>query len=316
MQKNIQNPKHKPPSLSKQLKAGVEGKRRRNSKKDKYADFNSDNELEEIEFKDLDTLRHEENELVTPSAKVSKQNAETDEDDEVFTSSIREMIERIDDQRVLCKICRKPKGLSFPIKGGKITNLHKHKCFKDLRKNTTEKQLTLTGQLVYGPPLPPDKEKRIFRTLKQWVVNHEQPFLVVENPDFRALVHELNSQYRPPCVKTMRKAILKDMKALEEWIKNHLQNIDSFCIAFDAFVSDADDHFLDIDITWYDSKIGKLYSKVLRMACLNEVVHVTGEEIAKKLKEVLHVFGKSVSDVLVFTADLGSNGLKAVDTCL
>src|SRR6185369_6934215 len=155
--------------------------------------------------------------------------------------------------RVMCNICKKSKGLFLPKKGGKIANLHQHKCFIKLKEQnpSLSNQKTLDGSPIYGPRLDPSKQNDITKKMKNWIVMNEQPFSVVKDKTFRDLLFSLNDSYRPVAVKTIRDGILSDYKLLRDFLKKEIEPIEKFSISFDTFTSDADDHFMDIHIIYF-----------------------------------------------------------------
>jgi hypothetical protein len=174
-----------------------------------------DSSEEEIEYEDLDTVLFRQEQV---QSQVTDQGATVntiinDEDEESSGSWIRQHIERIvGTNRVKCLICNNEKGLFFPIEGRKVINLHKHPCFMKVKKVQGEKQIQLDLKMkkVYGPPLSKQKATRVFVKMKKWIVMHEPPFKVMENSDFRDFIYELNTLFRIPAPKTLKKDLFSD----------------------------------------------------------------------------------------------------------
>lgn len=304
------NPQPRPPSLSKQYQAGISSKRSRKQSKEFLEDASED---EEIEFLDMDSIRNipnekgnngKDSEVITiniddeeeeddDDVQPSKQQiVETEDEDEQKRTALLKYTTRVDEEYVTCNTCEKK--LKWKRKGAS-SNLWRHKCLRKWRLNTPEEkniQKTLIGSNVYGLPLDMKKQEKIMRALRLFIVTHEQPFKLLEDPSFRKFCWELNDRWRLPAPKTLKTSLFRDLTALETYLKKVLlPNLDSYCVTFDAYTSVTDDHYLAIILVWFDSDLGKLNSKLLKLVDLSDVVHVTGDALAAKLKTVMQSFG-------------------------
>ena len=156
-------------------------------------------------------------------------------------------------------------------------------CNVKSKKSINIQQKTLDGHPGFGSRLPSQKQKGITTKMKDWIVINEQPFSVVKDKSFRAMLYELNDSYRPVAVKTIRESILSDFKLLNDFIKKVIEPLDLFSIGFDTFMSEADDHFMDIHIIYFDTVIGKLVSRILELYVLDKHAHT---RLALKLQFV------------------------------
>lgn len=239
------------------------------------------------------------------------------EDDEPSSkkqaSSVWDYVTRIDDQTVKCLLCNHD--LKCPT--NKISNLHKHACIKAKKKEDTRKyQTTLGGKRAYGDPLGQEEKNAITNNLVKWLVGNEQPFAVVLNDHFKDFVYTLNGRYKVPCPKTIKKWMTSDWNRVKEKMRILIPKLHSFCVTFDTFVDGLDNHYLGLILVYWDPKSGlsgSMKSKLLAMKEVSDVLHLTGNEIAKKIKELLLYYGIKHSDVFVFTADARSNGKFAIE---
>ena len=114
-----------------------------------------------------------------------------------------------DEHRPVCRTCKK----AVMCKGGNTTNLlvHLRDAHPDLHKDAihgktdTSKgtQSTLTTIIengrLYDPKSLPAKELNL--VVAYYIVKDMQPYSIVENPGFRALVSKLNPRYKLPSQK-------------------------------------------------------------------------------------------------------------------
>lgn len=143
---------------------------------------------------------------LTTSSELSETLSESNEEsvketseEKIKKSWIRNKITRLDDKYVSCNNCKKK--LSFPVKNGKITNLHKHKCFK------VEKLLHINKEKRKIHPLPEEEQRGITFLLLKLLVSDQRPFRLIATDKFKDFIYALNSRYIIPSYNSISKML-------------------------------------------------------------------------------------------------------------
>ncbi|TWW54923.1 hypothetical protein D4764_0190400 [Takifugu flavidus] len=135
------------------------------------------------------------------------------------------------------------------------------------------------------PPRPdPDKRKQEFdEALVDFIVKDSQPFTVVSDPGFRALVAKLDPTYTLPSRQTVKAMVERRYVEEKEKAKAALQNVDSVSLTADMWTSINMDAYLAV--TCHAIHAGELSTTLLGVRPF-PISH-TAENIAGTAREIL-----------------------------
>lgn len=148
-----------------------------------------------------------------------------------------------------------------------------------LRKN----QQTNISQYMQRP-VSVLKSKRLDELLLKFIVKQFHPFNIVDQPEFRELLRELNSGYLLPSRKTCSNSLLDQVyNNTVEKVQNDLKCIEACSITADGWTSDANDSYIAITIHYLSDEC-QFRSALLDCFVYNE--RHTAENIASEIKAV------------------------------
>ncbi|XP_060782296.1 uncharacterized protein LOC132889619 [Neoarius graeffei] len=153
--------------------------------------------------------------------------------------------------------------------------------------------------LARQPKMPDFKKHRITSTVCKYIVKSPRPYHTVEDPYFRAMVHELNPAYQLPNRHDVSERLIPAMYvAALGSLKEDLKNADCVSLTGDSWSSRVTDHYMTLTVHYL--KDWDLQCKVLQT--LKAEVQQTGENITVELNECLREF-ELEGKVRVMTTD-------------
>ena len=238
-----------------------------------------------------------------------------------------------------CSVCLKevPRG-GHSTKSYTTTNLVNHlkskhpeeyKNYEEL-KVTKEKEINIKDRQSYGNEttlkqvtLPEARD-----LLKPWDINDHraksihikiaemialdcQPYSLVNDVGFKALVRALEPKYLIPSRRYFCETVIPEMVCtMESRIKSKLEGMQYVSFTTDIWSSDVNsDSLLSLTAHWIDDSFNPL-SAVLQVESLEE--RHTGEYIGMKISKMMSEWGIETSQVHCVVRDNGSNMVKAM----
>ncbi|XP_078695029.1 E3 SUMO-protein ligase ZBED1-like [Branchiostoma floridae x Branchiostoma belcheri] len=135
--------------------------------------------------------------------------------------------------------------------------------------------------------MPESKKHTITARVCQYLVKSLRPYQTVEDPYFRAMVHEMNPLYRLPNRHDVSERLIPAMyDAALTTLKQELATADHVSLTGDGWTSRVADHYMTITVHYL--KDWQLQCKVLQT--LKGEVRQTGENITVEIDECLKDF--------------------------
>lgn len=135
------------------------------------------------------------------------------------------------------------------------------------------------------------------------------PFSLVDEEEFRAVLHELDPCYISPNRKYFSKtAIPAKFNEMKIKMKQDLKSATSISCTTDGWSSSTTDPYISLTVHFID-EAWNLKTYCLRTIYMPE--SHTGEHIAIMLRSILKEYDLYVGDITSFTTDSGSNMVKA-----
>ncbi|XP_078574851.1 E3 SUMO-protein ligase ZBED1-like [Branchiostoma floridae x Branchiostoma japonicum] len=142
--------------------------------------------------------------------------------------------------------------------------------------------------LAHRGKMPEFKKQKITVSVCKYIVKSLRPYHTVENPYFRAMVHELNPAYQLPNRHDVSERLIPAMyKAALGSLKEDLKNADCVSLTGDGWSSRVADHYMTLTVHYL--KDWDLECKVLQT--LKAEVQQTGENITVEIDQCLAEFG-------------------------
>lgn len=180
-------------------------------------------------------------------------------------------------------------------------HLKNHKI--ELNKN---KQSTLKFQII-NPYSPLEQSERDFAILK-WIITNQQPFSIVENTDFRAMITKFDPRYKFLNRATVKSKIMELYKEKRNLIIQDLNKIPGkVSLTSDMWTSmHTNEAYLGITIHYINIE-WKLCHFLLDIIPFQD--KHTGENMAKEILQILHEFNLE-NKILGLTTDNASSMIK------
>ena len=160
------------------------------------------------------------------------------------------------------------------------------------------------------------RAKLIHVKIGEMIARDCQPYSVVEDAGFNALVHVLEPRYHIPSRKYFRETVIPGIvKTVEAKIKTKLEGVNYISFTTDVWSSEVNsDSLLSLTAHWVDDTFHRFLA-VLQVQPLEQ--RHTGEYIAMKISKSLSDWDISSEQVHCVVRDNGSNMIKAMDeACL
>ena len=133
-------------------------------------------------------------------------------------------------------------------------------------------------------PLPVSKSKFLDGILLKLIVKQFHPFRIVEQAEFRELIHNLNPNYVLPSRKTLSNALLDSTyNRVKDKIKANMSQAVACSITTDSWTSAASENYVAITVHYLDEN-SKLCSALLDCFVFNE--RHTAENISHEIRRV------------------------------
>ena len=110
------------------------------------------------------------------------------------------------------------------------------------------------------------QKEEIDNKVMEFVVDGLMPLSIVEKSCFKDMLQALNSQYNPPCSKTLKKKIELDFEEMKKAMMDEIQQVDALAITHDSWTSVATDNYETVTVQYIHEEEGKwiLKSRVLK----------------------------------------------------
>lgn len=164
-------------------------------------------------------------------------------------------------------------------------------------------QQTMCPSEPYGQR---DREKvdKLSTLLVEWIICDQQPFYVVDNPRFRALVKALDERYQMPVRQTVANKVTQLYEAEKTTIKRALQGLDrKIAITTDMWTACTNQAYMSVTLHWIDDD-WQLRRILLDLIPTHE--RHTGQNLKDAMMNVVRFFGIG-KQILSVTTDNASN---------
>ena len=211
----------------------------------------------------------------------------------------------IDQERVTCVIC----GAVLKYRGNSTGDLrahlatHPHEKEAHDRDETKSERSSLKRWLSSQRPLSQRKKKEIDDAILRFIVCGIQPFSVVGNESFKAILHLLEPRYDIPSRTTMSQVRLHDlyMQTLERtWVEKK-NSIIACSLTVDGWSSNSDVHYMGITAHFIDDA-WNFISLPLDFVPLSRS---TGETVQEEMLDALERRGIDANKIVSITSDAG-----------
>lgn len=136
--------------------------------------------------------------------------------------------------------------------------------------HSNPKQSDIGRFIAVKKPISVNKAKAINEQLVALLVKAYLPFNIVENPEFKKFVHLLNSNYDPPCRKTISANYIPQLYSqVKEHVQNRLLDAAAVCLTTDGWTSVTNQSYIAIT-AHFINKDGALESYLLGCFPINE----------------------------------------------
>ncbi|CAH1259126.1 ZBED1 [Branchiostoma lanceolatum] len=153
--------------------------------------------------------------------------------------------------------------------------------------SSTVNPFTLAARIA-NAKMPPAKQHTITGRICHYIVKSLRPYTIVEDPYFRACLHELNPFYKiPGRTEVSDRHIPKMYEVALDSLKDERKGVDYAALTGDGWTSRVADHYLTITIHYM--KEWDLKVKILQT--LTAEVSQTGDNIAAEIGQCLDDFG-------------------------
>ncbi|XP_017467285.1 PREDICTED: zinc finger BED domain-containing protein 1-like [Rhagoletis zephyria] len=137
-------------------------------------------------------------------------------------------------------------------------------------------------------PLSTKKQKEIDRQVVKMIVREYHPFSVVEDPEFKTLVHMLNPSYKLPTRKTVSSSLMQAIyNETVMTVKARLSRAFAVCLTMDGWTSRAQDNFIGVTAHYIADDNNRMSLESDLLTCVSYSERHTADNITKKLQEVL-----------------------------
>ncbi|XP_036319276.1 zinc finger BED domain-containing protein 1-like [Rhagoletis pomonella] len=120
------------------------------------------------------------------------------------------------------------------------------------------------------------------------IVREYHPFSVVEDPEFKTLVHMLNPSYKLPTRKTVSSSLMQAIyNETVMTVKARLSRAFAVCLTMDGWTSRAQDNFIGVTAHYIADDNNRMSLESDLLTCVSYSERHTADNITKKLQEVL-----------------------------
>ncbi|XP_017486642.1 PREDICTED: zinc finger BED domain-containing protein 1-like [Rhagoletis zephyria] len=120
------------------------------------------------------------------------------------------------------------------------------------------------------------------------IVREYHPFSVVEDPEFKTLVHMLNPSYKLPTRKTVSSSLMQAIyNETVMTVKARLSRAFAVCLTMDGWTSREQENFIGVTAHYIADDNNRMSLESDLLTCVSYAERHTADNITKKLQEVL-----------------------------
>jgi len=161
-------------------------------------------------------------------------------------------------------------------------------------------------------PITISKPKKIDSQISKLIIKHYHPFSLIEEKEFKKLIHLLAPGYTFPSRKTIANSLIPQLyESTVTEIKHKLKNIQAICLTTDAWISINNQSFIALTAHYIDDNT-KLSSILL--GCHHFLERHTAVEMSSFLKDLVKKWNLD-NLVTMVVNDNASNILAAIKLC-
>ena len=213
----------------------------------------------------------------------------------------------IEKNGVTCVICGARLKFRGNSTGGLLAHLATHPSEKEAhdRQEMKSERSTLERWVASQRPLSKGRKEEIDSAILRFIVLGMQPFSVVSNDAFKALLTLLEPRYEIPSRTTMSQVRLHDlfMQTVEKTWAEKKDTIVGCSLTLDGWSSRSDVHYLGITAHYIDEN-WNFMSLPLDLVPLS---HSTGVNIEKTISDVLEIRNLDANRIVAVTSDAGAD---------
>lgn len=159
------------------------------------------------------------------------------------------------------------------------------------QSSTSSRELSTITQ-YFHKPLPPRKQREIDRQVITMITKEYHPFRIVEEKEFKKLLHMLNPNYKLPTRKTVSHSLIPTMyNETVETVRNRLARASAICLTMDEWSSLNQDSFYAITAHYIVDNDKQTFLTSDLLSCESCDLSHTGENISNRIKHVLSEWG-------------------------
>lgn len=144
------------------------------------------------------------------------------------------------------------------------------------------------------------------------IVIEYHPFSIVEDIEFRKLIHLLNPNYIVPTRKTISNSLIPALYYKTfEIVKCRLKRAHAVCLTVDSWTSRAQDSFFSVTAHYIVEDTTRTFLASDLLTCTSYSDRHTSENIQNKLRQILHEWGLT-SNVTAIVSDNAANMKAAI----
>ncbi|XP_035442823.2 E3 SUMO-protein ligase ZBED1 [Spodoptera frugiperda] len=174
---------------------------------------------------------------------------------------------------------------------------------------TTVKAKPYNARLTqyFSKPLSSKKNDHLNKLLVKVFTKNYLSFHLVESPEFKDFVKELNPAYNLPSRKTLSNALLTNLyNSTKESVKSELHQAEYVCLTTDGWTSSPNDSYIAVTVHLFNHQA---HLKTFLLECIQFSDSHTAENLAKELKRISDLW--EITDKIVAATSDNAFNIKA-----